>query len=79
MLESAPDCSYARFRLTYKQVVQENYNSYIKVEEQKLVGEVGGILGLTVGWSGITIVIVLSDIVYNIISFMKANDNFIFV
>ena len=79
LLESTDDCSYLRFKLTYKQVVQENYKSYIKVEEQKLIGEVGGILGLTVGWSGITVVTSLFDIVYSIINMLKNNDNFLFV
>ena len=69
-LESVDDCSYSRFRLTYRQLVQEHYKSYIAVGKQTLIGKVGGILGITVGWSGITLLEMCFESLFNIISFL---------
>ena len=70
LLKKVQDCSYSRFRLTYKQLYQENYNSYIAVELGDFIGEVGGILGITVGWSGTYLIEMFFENVYNIIRFL---------
>ena len=44
------------FSLGYKQDTEDHQNSWISVDEQTLIGQVGGILGILFGWSGMTLV-----------------------
>ena len=34
----------------------EEYQSSVSINQQTLIGQVGGILGITLGWSGMTFV-----------------------
>lgn len=44
------------FSVGYKQDIEDHQNSWISVDEQTLIGQVGGILGILFGWSGMTLV-----------------------
>ena len=44
------------FSLIYNLPLTEHYHSSIKVTEQTIIGNVGGILGITLGWAGYGIV-----------------------
>jgi hypothetical protein len=33
----------------------EEYQSSVSINQQTLIGQVGGILGITLGWSGMTL------------------------
>ena len=44
------------FSLGFKQDMEDHQNSRISVDEQTLIGQVGGILGILFGWSGMTLV-----------------------
>ena len=43
-------------RIIFNEPVTEIYNSFISVNEQTLIGQVGGIMGITLGWSGLTLI-----------------------
>ena len=44
------------FALIYNLPLTEHYQSSVKVTEQTIIGNVGGILGITLGWAGYGIV-----------------------
>ena len=51
------------FSLIYNLPLTEHYRSSVKVTEQTLIGSFGGILGITLGWSGYDIVGIIDGIV----------------
>ena len=44
------------FSVGYSEDIEHIQNSIISVDEQTLIGQVGGILGILFGWSGMTLV-----------------------
>ena len=50
------------FSLGYKHDTEDHQNSWISVDEQTLIGQVGGMLGILFGWSGMTIVDMINQI-----------------
>ena len=44
------------FALIYNLPLTEHYHSSVKVTEQTIIGNIGGIMGITLGWAGYGIV-----------------------
>ena len=46
-----------------------DYRSHVTVDEQTLIAQIGGILGITHGWSGKTFFVELFDTMLTVVSF----------
>ena len=60
------------FRLVYNTPFTEHYQSSIAVDGQSLIGQVGGIMGITLGWSFLTLLELIEPIVIGLASLMAA-------
>ena len=62
------------FSVAYSEDTEHFQNSIISVNEQTLIGQVGGILGILFGWSGMTLVDMITqtpwEISANLFSFV---------
>ena len=60
------------FRLVYNTPFTEHYQSSIAVDGQSLIGQVGGIMGITLGWSFLTLLELIEPILIGLASLMAA-------
>ena len=59
----------ASFKLSYSQTHTEHYESKIKVDEEALIGKIGGLLGIMLGFSFIKFVDMFEQI-WDLISYI---------